>query len=221
MGDVYYRVDLNGALEGQVIKNTLYYKSEVELLPDVFPSMGAAAVAANVYQEIWSLGMKQTVSQNYTLNNIQVMPYNELFELIYSMPYTLSVIETGEITGDCMPPSTAVNIHFNLKAMSATAAMLAPKRGYVAIAGIGESRQASGLLVSTFWNDPLSGFGLLAQKLGENLQEITPPMVWVPVRMRPTSAGGATLVKWLGTAEVMDAYVQPVLSNRRSRKLLS
>ena len=143
MTDQYYRVDLLGSLSGQTMMNTLYYKSEFEVAADLFPHAGAEGLANNVKQEIWDGAMKECVSQYYTLEKIQVTPYNSTFELIYTMPFTLGVNEQGGRSGDILGPGTTVNIHFNLAAVTIAQRPFVPRRGYVAIAGVTEDVQVA------------------------------------------------------------------------------
>lgn len=218
MTDQYYRVDLLGSLSGQTMMNTLYYKSEFEVTADLFPHAGAEGLAVNIKQEIWDGAMQDCVNENYQLEKIHVMPYNSTFELIYTQPYVLAVNENGTRAGDVLPPGATVNIHFNLAAVNAAQRLVTPTRGYVAIAGVNESVQSGGMLQAGFWNNPLSDYGKLAKRLSENIQELTPPAIWKPVRLKQGNGLENVLQKWVGAAEIIDAYVDQQLGYRRSRQ---
>ena len=219
MTDVYYKADFNGMLLGQKIKNTLYYKTESEVYSELFDMAGAEGLANNLEQEVWSLGWKQAVSTEYTLLDITVTPYNDVFELLYSMPFVLPVNDNGMDSANCMPPSVCVNIRFNFGAVNALQSAVVPKKGYIAVAGVTEASQDDGVLTNSFWNNADASFGKLARKLSEPIQELTPPAIWIPVRMKPSGTLGVGLQKFLGAIEVQNSFVDPILSNRRSRKL--
>lgn len=218
MTDQYYRVDVIGSVVGQRVMNTLYYKSEMEIAADLFPHAGAEGLATNFVQEVWNGAWKAAVSESYVCEEISVMPYNGAFELIYTQPYRKVVNEHGDLGDDCMPPSSCVNIHFNLAAQNAAQAVFTPKRGYIAIAGIPGGVQDDGILNAEFWNNDEAKYTKLAKKLAQNLQELTPPAIWKPVRMKSAGAVGTTGQIWLGAAEIIDAYPDPLIKNRRSRQ---
>jgi len=218
MTDQYYRVDLLGSISGQTTMSTLYYKSEFEVTADLFPHAGAEGLAVNVKQEVWDGAMKECVSIHYLLEKIQVTPYNGAFELIYTQPYTLAVNEAGSRTGDILGPGSCVNIHFNLAAVNAAQRLVTPTRGYIAVPGVSEDVQSGGMLQPSFWNDPVKDYGKLAKRLSENIQELTPPAIWKPVRLKQAKGIANVLQKWVGAAEIIDAYVDQQLGYRRSRQ---
>ncbi len=219
MTDTYYEVHLNGMQNGKRSRSTLYYKSESDFLADFIPMMGAEGLAQNIKQEIWDLAMQETLCEDYTLLNIEVVPMNFRFETWYTLPYILPVNESGGRSGDSLPPSACVNIKFNLGAVNALQSPFVPKRGYIALAGVSEAVQDNGIITTAFWNDPEAEYGKIARKLSENIQELTPPAIWVPVRMRRGSLTVEGIQKFLGAVEVAGATVDHVISNRRSRKL--
>jgi hypothetical protein len=214
----YFKLVVNGSMLGQDVKNTFYYQSPVELLGELFPSMGAQQLAEQFVEEVWHSGWQGVVNETYWLESLDIYPLTEGFELIYSLPYTHAVNENGSGAGDNLGPAAVVNIKFNLGAMNAAQGLIAPKRGYVAISGVSESQADGGRLLATYYNSPLSGYGKLADKISSNLESVTPPAIWFPVRMKAIKnpITGGTLFS--GVSDVQSAVVNPVISFRRSRK---
>lgn len=213
-----YKVVCNGSMLGQHIMNTFYYQSIFELLDDDLPFAGAMGVATNFKQEVWDTAWRGLVSSDYSLTNITVTPLTTDFKPIYTMPYVLSVSEAGGGSSENFGARACVNIHFNLKSQGILEGVSAPKRGYVAIAGLEKDHAEDGKLKQTFWADPTAAYGKLAEKFTENLQELNGLTVWQPIRARQAEVIGTNLAMWTGVAEIVGASVDPVVSFRRSRK---
>ncbi len=217
---MFYKVVLNGRLHGQDIKNILWYRTGIGFDIGGLTLGGAKELADNVEQEVWRFAWKQAVSREYMLQTIEVYPINDNFQLAYSMPYSKNVNETGERIGSgTFSPAACVNIKFNLESVPIGQNFLAPKRGYIAVAGITEDDcNPDGTIKQALFFSPDTPWGKLAEKLSSNLENVLPPVVFFPVRVRLVDNPVSSAPLFLGWADVQGAVVDYNVSWRRSRR---
>lgn len=217
---MFYKVVLDGVHLGVDIRNTLYYRLGVGFDLAGITLWGADIVAEEVKQEVWDAAWKDCVSTNYQLQKISVYPIDDNFRLVYNMPYILDVQEYGKANGDDLSPAQTVNIKFMLEPQRFPAALITPKRGYLSVSGLIENFQENGVMKDEFIYQPLQWFHKLARKLSENLETIDPlPAIFYPVRIRQIDNPLSTQPLAVGYSDIKAAYVDPVLSWRKSRRL--
>lgn len=237
-----YKVVLNGAFEGVQINNILWYRSNVEAGTGYVGDLvinSAEAIANSVKNHIWEDHMRQEMPSGYTLATIDVYPYNNVFELIYTLPFSLSVQDQGTVTNqNTLPPACSANLRFNLRPnLIDIPGFPAPKRGWVKLAPIQEQYVGNdGLLNET----GLIAYGAIATALGEWLPwdfvdvdlpltgwDVTVgiPMAFAPLRARvwtfstPQIIGGVTFGRYINTAEVLDCAPAAQTGYARSRRV--
>lgn len=211
--DGNYKVVLNGRYSGQAIVNILYYRLAFDVLPGDLNFAGASDLAFQVKQEIWNGGMKALTPNNYTLENITVYPYDNLFDLLYQLPYVLPVNEGATGGGpETNGPAPCVIVRFNLEPTSPLNGVYPPRRGYVALGPVLDSNIATtGYLLA----GALAPYQAVANKMAANLVNTVPPAVFFPIRVKTVKVlGVARIVSW---ADVSSAVVRSLTSYRRSR----
>jgi len=223
MMPAFYKAVLNQNYKGQDIKNILYYRTAVDTASGLFGFGGAAEVAEEINQEIVPK-YRAMMPPDWSMQSIDVYPYNNLFELVYQLPYTLPVNVNGQWTnfGTTNGPAPCVNIKFNLEpTVIGSQALLAPKRGYVAISPISDQWIGDdGYLIDDVFTGVVGDLNDLADALSSNLESIDPPAVFFPIRakvvMSAPGEGGATVIA-SAFADISSAAVNRRMSFRRSR----
>ena len=214
----FYKVVLNGNMLGQDIKSMLYYRTGVGVDVLGLELGGAKTLAEQVAQEVVPKWL-DCVSNGFVMESVDVYPFNDTFQLMYSLPYTLNIGEPGHNNGEPLPPSAYIMIKFGFDSQVIGEAQLAPKRGYVCVGGLYEGQQDSGRL-SGSWLDNVTlntirgRFTALADQLAENLESLTPPVIYFPIRAKRVLGG-----LWNGWADVASARYEDRILWRRSRML--
>jgi len=214
---MFYKLIVNGTLKGQDIKNIFYYRTGIGVDVGGIALGGAPELAQEFYDEVWP-SWKAAVSNLYTLEQIEVYPINATFQLAYSLPHIKLVQETGTVPGELFSPAACVNIRFNLESMPITQIITAPKRGYVAIAGVTEGQVTDGLLDMGFFNNDINSFKALGNKLAQNIESVLPPVIFFPIRVKLVDNPLADSPLWTGYADIAGATVTRSVSWRRSRR---
>lgn len=212
---MFYKVVLNGSCKGQDIKNVLYYRSGLGVDVSGLTLAGTQALAGNVAQEIWP-ALKPWLSNDYTLDTIDVSAINDEFQLVYQMPYTLPVGETGEDTAAIAGPAMCANFKFNLEPTSIVNGIKPPARGYVAIGPIGASYvQEDGFFnASTMQSATVTA---IQNALAQNIEQLLPvAFVWYPIRLKQSRILGG-LVHWEAYSDIKGCVMSRRASFRRSR----
>jgi hypothetical protein len=211
----FYKVVMNGSANGQDIKNILYYRAGVGVDMTGLPMAGASALAGNIKQELWPK-MKQLLCNQYTLETIDVSPINNEFELIYQMPHSLAVGETGAQTAPSFGTAACYNFKFQLEPTSILNGVKPPSRGYIALGPIPADKVGEDGYVNT---DYLTNSQVLdfAAALGSNIEQLVPaPQTWYPIRLKQSRILGG-LIHWESYADVSGAVISRRASFRRSR----
>jgi hypothetical protein len=213
---MFYKVVLNGACQGQDIKNILYYRSGAGFDGTLFLMAGAEALAGNIVQEIVP-SFLAALPNDYTLETVDVYPINEAFELLYQMPYSLAVAQSGGRAATHTGPASCVIIKFMLEPTNITNGINPPKRGYVAIGPVTSDFVAETGFLTAGATQAGQELPVLAAKLAQNIEQLLPvPASWFPVRMKQNRILGG-LVKWESYADVKGGIVSRRVSFRRSR----
>lgn len=212
---MFYRVVLNGGASGQDIKNILYYRIGVGIDLTAFDFAGAQALAGAVKDQVWSK-MKNVVCNQYQLESIEVSPINDEFELVYQMPYSLSVGEAGGLASPSYGPAACMNVKFVLEPTSILNGIKPPSRGYIAVGPIPTDVTTEDGYLTSDWRSHAS----MTQFLGavsQNLEVLLPvPTIWYPIRLKQSRILGG-LVHWESYTDVKGAVVSRRVSFRRSR----
>ena len=211
----FYKAVLNGSARGQDIKNVLYYRSGLGVDFSGFTLTGAEALAKNIKQEIWPI-MQAAMSNEYMLETIDVTPINDEFQLIYQMPYSEVVQESGTVNDVIAGPALCANIKFNLEPTSILNGIKPPSRGYCAFGPIpaGWVGEDGYIPVGIMTAPTVVAF---VNALASNIEQILPvSMVWFPVRLKQSRILGG-LVHWEAYSDVKGAVLSRRASFRRSR----
>lgn len=215
---MFYKLVTNGQYNGQDIKNMFYYRTGVGIDVGGLTLGGAEDLAENFRDEVWGPGMSEILPSGYLLQSIDVYPINDTFQLVYSLPYHLAVDEPGKLGTDVVAPSACVNIRFNLENIAGPG-LGVPKRGYVAIGPVlEEDFDVNGNLETGVFSNPLSGYNLAASKMSANIESLTPPVIWYPIRVRINRIPVVGGVLWTGYADIVSATIDRRMSWRRSRR---
>ena len=212
---MFYKVVLNGSCEGQDIKNVLYYRSGLGVDVSGLTLAGTQALAGNIKQEIWPK-MKVLMPNNYTLETIDVSAINDEFQLVYQMPYSEVVQETGSDAGAIIGPALCMNIKFNLEPTSIVNGIKPPSRGYIAVGPLTAGAvQEDGYFVPMHMTSAAMTAFLTA--LSSNIEQLLPvAFVWYPIRLKQSRILGG-LVHWESYADIKGAVLSRRASFRRSR----
>lgn len=214
----FYKVVLNGQMLGQDVKSMLYYRTGVGIDIMGLELGGTKTLAEQVKQEIWPK-WKDCVSNGFLMESIDVYAFNQNFQLVYSLPYTLGVQEAGGNNGAPLPPSAYFMMKFGFDNQVIGEAQLAPKRGYVCVGGLYEAQQDSGRMAGSILdnltqNTVRGRYTLLAEALAANLESLTPPVIYFPIRVKRVLGG-----LWSGWADIASCRYDDKLRWRRSRML--
>lgn len=237
-----YKVDLNGNFEGVHFKNVLWYASNVEAATGFTGDLiisSAEAIARSVQTHVWNTHWKNVVPTTYTLDNITVYPYNDVFELIYQLPYVLTVNETGTVTDHpTLPPACTANLKFNLRPnLIDFPGFPAPKRGWVKIGPVLESYvNDDGTLSQPGYEAYANIANHLAEWLPWDFIDVEIPLVgweasvgiplaFEPKRVRvwtfstPQIIGGDTFARFINTASILSCAPNQQTGYARSRRV--
>jgi hypothetical protein len=213
-GNAFYKVVLNGRYQGQAVVNILYYRLGVEFIPGPLNFAGAEDLAFQIIQEIWTPTMKGLYPVEYVLENVTVYPYSTTFDLLFQMPYVLTVNEAGTQAG--LPtngPAGCAIVRFNLEPTSPLNGFFAPKSGYVALGPVPDANiDNTGHLVPAY-----QGFLQdIGDAMSQDLENLIPPAIFYPIRMK--SANVAGVIRFISWADIASASVRSLASFRRSRQ---
>ena len=212
---MFYKAVLNGSAAGQDIKNILYYRVGFGIDMSAFDFAGAQALAGAIKDQVWP-PMKAWLANNYILETIDVTPINDEFELVYQMPFSLSVGEAGDSAEAIAGPALCANFKFNLEPTSILNGIKPPARGYVALGPISSVYVGEdGFFgTSTMQSAAITN---IQNALAGNLEVLLPvPTVWFPVRLKQTRILGG-LVHWEAFSDVKGCVMSRRASFRRSR----
>lgn len=219
----YYEVILNGSYLGKDNKNSLYYRTAIDPAGGLFGFGGASEVAEEVLQEVVPAFLA-TKPNSYMLQTIDVIPRNELFSLLYQLPYKKDVMQLGtsgwlQNSGDS--PALAVNVRFNLEpTVIGLQAFTAPKRGYVAIGPLPSTwLDDSGKISDALLTDPEGAIKNLESALSQNLESIDPPAIFFPIRVSKHYGGLGGGLLGYGYADVSSCSFDQYATFRRTRRI--
>jgi len=214
----FYKVVLNGSYAGQDIKNILYYRTGIGF-NFMGLTLGGASTLADLVRGTVCAAMKIALPTGFVMQDIEVTPYDDLFQLVYTSPHTLSIHENGQNGSGTNGPATCFNIHFNLEPTLITVnGVNPPKRGYVAIGPVVDADvNNEGIMDGTLFSNPESTWNVIADQLSQNLENFIPPVIFYPIRMKFNTVLGVSLPSsW---CDVDGAFVDRRMSFRRSRLL--
>jgi hypothetical protein len=215
----FYKAVLNGQMNGQAIRNILYYRTGVGIDIGGLQLGGAPALAQSLKEQVWDGALQVAVSEQYVLESIDITAFNDTFQLLYTLPYTLPVGEQGNQPGESLGPAACIMVKFGFDSQLIGLNLLAPRKGYVVFAGLIESAVNGGRLVGSVadesnpnsyrraWKD-------VASALAQNIESISPPVVWFPVRVKRLPTG-----LFSGWADISNAVYEDRVLWRRSRQL--
>jgi hypothetical protein len=235
-----YKVVLNGSAYGIDIKNILWYRSNIEALGGYagqFLVDSAQAIGESVQNHVWEAYMRFQMSENYTLQTIDVYPYSAAFTLDYSLPFSVAVNQQGSLSGSCLPLECCGNVRMNVApALVEFPLFPAPRRGMVKIAPVMEADFDDAGRITT------SGL-LHLGTIGGALQAVLPwdfididipfvgwevgvgiPLAFSPLRVRtwefstPEVIGGTTYARFIASADVASTTPAGVIGHAVSRR---
>lgn len=212
-----YHAALHGTYQGQSIVNNLYYRTGIGFDLDGLSIGGAKELADCIKGQVWNK-MKPCLPVGYTLERIDVYPYHDgTFDLLYQNPWTLNVLENGTEPDSTDGPATVCIIKFNLEPTQIFAnGIMPPKRGYVAVGPVVSGWiDNDGNLTQTAFIGAAARFQELATALAANLENLLPPVVFFPIRMKTLNILG--VYKPASWADVGGAVLRRRTSFRRSR----
>lgn len=204
------KVVLNGDCQGQDHRNILWYR-----LPAFswVPNTIGQSVADAVYNQIWTPTWKSAMTTGYTLQTIDVYPFDQDFIPMTSLPFSREVNEPGTATGETPGPMACLTAKFGLEPISFGNGFIPPKRGYLSIGPYREGDVDNAGRLSTnaiaFWNQKINVF---ANNL--SLGFLAPDIWPCRVALRSFPVVGQVLT---GFADVDSIVLTPVASFRRSR----
>ena len=212
---MFYKVVLNGASMGQDIKNVLYYRSGLGVDVLGLTLAGTEALAGNIKQEVWP-ALKQWLTTDYVLETIDVSAINDEFQLVYQMPFSLPVGETGVEDRVLAGPALCANFKFNLEPTGIANGIKPPSRGYIAFGPIAPVYvEESGFFsAETMASSRVTG---IQAALSQNIEQLIPVgFVWYPIRLKQSRILGG-LVHWEAYADIKGCVLSRRASFRRSR----
>lgn len=212
---MFYKVVLNGSASGQDIKNILYYRSGYGIDVSGLTLAGTEALAGNIKQEVWP-ALKEVLCNQYTLDTIDVSAINDEFQLVYQMPFSLAVGESGAAVEASAGPAMCMNFKFNLEPTSILNGIKPPSRGYVAV----------GPFPAVYVNEDgffppnhisSSPIVNVCNALSQNIEQLIPVgFIWYPIRLKQSRILGG-LVHWEAFSDIKGCVMSRRASFRRSR----
>jgi len=219
----FYKVILNGSYKGKDNLNTLYYRAEFDPMGGNLGFGGANELADQLVAEVVPAYLACKPAE-YTLQTIDIVPRNAVFELMYQLPYRREVNLPGNSWSTASAtdgPALCCTINFNLEPqVIGLQAFTAPKRGYVSVGPLNSVWvDDSGKLDSTIFQDAEGIFRVLCDKLSQDLISILPPAAFAPIRVAEHYGSLAGSAFGWGYADVQSATVDEYVSFRRSRRI--
>jgi hypothetical protein len=222
---VFYKAVFNGRYQGKDNQNTFYYRSALDPFDGLFGWGGSRLLGELLVDHVVDAFVSVKPSE-YTLETIDIYPYNDTLQAIFQLPYKMAVGEAGRMTFSQAAtdgPAICANLRFNLEPVAlGPQALTAPKRGYVAIGPIpSDFIDNAGLLIPATFDNPSGSWRALLNALVADLVSIAPPADFFPIRISQKWGVGeleGTLLSW-GYADVDSAAWASYASFRRSRRI--
>ena len=212
---MFYKAVFNGSCKGQDIKNILYYRSGLGLDALGLTLAGTEALAGNLKQEVWP-ALKQWLTTDYVLETIDVSAINDEFQLVYQMPFSLPVGETGVEDRVLAGPALCANFKFNLEPTSIINGIKPPSRGYIAFGPMSPVyvEEDGFFSAETMASSRVTN---IQAALSQNIEQLLPvTFVWFPIRLKQSRILGG-LVHWESYADIKGCSLSRRASFRRSR----
>lgn len=244
MANGIYKAVLHMRYLGQSLVNTLWYRSVLEgtfasdLLID-----GAKALGNSIIDNIWVHSWRGCVPSNCYLDDVSIVGYNDMFELLYNntiqvVPQPAQTAGTG-VTGESyLPIGNCANIAFSLKnRIIANPLFKPPTKGLIAVSPVTEVWAGND---GTLNDAGMAAFKTIADDVAKGLPwefiDIDLPFVgwstglglenaFLPLRAKtwqfdlPQVIGGITVMKHIETTDVESAAPRKLLGYRRSRRV--
>lgn len=213
-----YKVVLDGSCQGQDIKNILYYRNGVGVDIGGLTIGGAKEVADAVKAIVWPV-LKVVMQGEYTLDQITSYVYNDqTFDLLYQVPYTVGVQETGLVGQAMNGPATCAILKFILEPhIVFVNGFYPPKKGYLAIGPLSDTQvMDDGKLNLDTLNQV--AWDAVCAVMANNVYTVLPiPAVFYPVRVSMKKIGPGLPLKIVSFSDVQAAVMRQYTSFRRSR----
>lgn len=211
----FYRVAMNGLVQGQAVANILWYRSAFPV-PDL-PTLVQIedALAAEVEENIWANavgGMKLTSSIFYTLVDITVDAHSDAGPFLSTTPFIRPVGEAGTRGGATQGPAQTAIFSAVLEPAFGPGVGL-PKRGHLKYGPLLDTDILDTGLISGTAQAILNA---LAANFAANIATELPVSLFFPVRVRLTRVLG--VVTALTYRDVSAFVVRPVPSWLHSRQ---
>lgn len=220
---VFYEAVLNGSFKGKDFRNTLYYRTEVDVMGGAFGFGGARELAQCIIDQVVPsyLDVHPT---DYLLEQVEIHPRNAIFEAMYQLPFYQEVNQHGTcnaMAGGYDSPALCINVRFNLEPqVIGLQAFTAPKRGYISIGPMASSwLNDDGKVIDVLITDENTQIHQLCADISKDLVGVLPPALFAPIRVAKhygSAAGG--FLGW-GYADVQGATFDEYASFRRSRRI--
>lgn len=223
--DALYKLVQNGVCQGQKIVNIHYYRLAADLVPGDFNYGGAEQLASLWKDYIWAStlnpftnGISDFLPTSYTLQDITVYPCDNDLSPLFQLPYTLSVGESGLSSGIVNGVANTAILRYNLAPLSFLSGFEPPRSGYLAWGPLPQEAITADGKLETAWQDNLEIVGNI---LSQTLTGFTPPVTFVPVRLKQTRVTnpitGETALTLNGWSDVIGCAPRTRTSFRRSR----
>jgi hypothetical protein len=203
---MFYKVVLNGQSHGQDVKNILYYRTGVGIDVNGITLGGAPDLATQLKAQLVPSWLAVHTTQ-YKLEDLEVYPINDAFQLVYQVPHTEPVNQLGTIDTGAKHPSLTAIIAFVLEPTTIENGIKPPHRGYLAVGTLLDTSLTAG-----------GAFKVLADKLAQDIESIVPPVIWYPCRMKAKRNIVDVLTPYESFADVRGAVTRDRVSWRRSRQ---
>jgi hypothetical protein len=229
---------------GQEIVNALWYRDVLEgtFASDLFVD-ASVALGKSIVAHVWNDGYASTMPTFAYLDRVQVVGYNDQYELLYNNAVTVvpsSEDANGTASGSevFLPIANCVNIRLNLRPRLITFPWFRPpQKGLISVGPVMEQYAGND---GTLNDTGKAAYEPLASAVGGKLPwdfydidlpftNWTPtvgiPDVFIPLRAKvwqydtPTVLGGVTYLKHIETTDVESATVRAMLGYRRSRRV--
>jgi hypothetical protein len=214
-----YKVVLDGSFQGQKINNILYYRNGAGLDIGGLTLGGAKEVADAVKAIVWP-ALKVVLPDTYILNQINSYVYNDqTFDLLYQVPFTLGVQETGLENGHSYNgPAVCAIMKFILEPHIVLAnGVKPPVRGYLAIGPISDTRVNNDGSLSLVEPQNLQWDAICAV-MANNVYTVLPiPAAFFPIRVHQDKVGIVEKLKITSFSDVQACVMRHQTSFRRSR----
>lgn len=206
----FYRADLRGTYEGQLMQNTLYYRDRDPFSGDLIvqSELLGSALNAHFFPALSAL-LPAVIPLGYHWDTWAIMPLTAVgFEPALATPVLVEIDRDSAGDANALPPGNVVIISFILRNGPIGSGLYQPRRSYIAVGPVAEPNvQNDGRLNS----GALGGYNDLADLFAENVGTVAGVGGWAPVRY-----GNNGLLQ--GFAELDGAAARPVVSYRKSRQ---